>query len=251
VKKLVGALGASVLLFLLVAVGAGGATTAKGAAAGPGNAPAAKESIGQFAARFKTAAHAAVTGKCKTVDAFNVLNLVAFPCGGAGGKSYADLKVTGTATFGTGAVVDYTDRQAPDGATLLLGLDESGKYGVLISLISNKDEVGTKPRHAAAAERGVKNFIRAVREEDCDAYFEQAFTFSQNKAKECKAEFASPTPGEFQADPTAKPTRFGGTADFVFFGLSTGTDGYRTIVTLPGSSPSKVVVLSYSARPLG
>jgi hypothetical protein len=243
------ALSASLLLFLLAACGAGSTTAATTASAGPDNAPAAKETIHQFATRFEAAAKAAATGKCKTVNAFNALNLISIPCGGKAGKSYADLKVTGTAAFGTGGVVDYTDREAPDGATLLVGLDQSGRYGVMQSLLSGKDEVGTRARHAAVAERGVKKFLRAVREEDCDAYFEQAFTFTQDKAEECKAEFESSTPGELAADPTAKPVRFGGVADFVFFGLATAPDGYRTIVTLPGSTPSTVVVLSYSARP--
>lgn len=248
---MLGALGASIALFLLAACGGDGAQADKTASASDSstNAPAARETVKQFAARFEDAAAAAASGDCKTVDSFNALSLVMLPCGGKPGKAYANLKVTGTATFGTGGVVDFTDAEAPDGATLLIGLDQSGKYGVMASLVSGKKEVGTKPRHLAVSDKGVKNFIRAVRTEDCDAYFEQAFTFSQNKAKECKAEFASSTPDEFAADPGAKPIRFGGVADFVFYGLSTKPDGYRTIVTLPGTSPSKVVVLSYSARP--
>lgn len=251
-KKMVGALGASLVLFLLAACGGGGdeSTTAeRSGSGGAGNAPAAKETVEQFAARFEDAAAAAASGDCETVDSFNALNLVMLPCGGKDGKAYAQLKVTGTASFGTGGVIDFTDAEAPDGATLLVGLDRSGRFGVMASLVSGKEEVGTNPGQPAVSDKAVKNFIRAVRAEDCDAYFDQAFTFSQDKAKECKAEFASSTPDELAADPGAKPNRLGGVADFVFYGLSTEPDGYRTIVTLPGGSPSEVVVLSYSARP--
>ena len=253
-KKIVGALGASMVLFLLAGCGGGddeGTTARKNDSAGSGNAPVAKETIQQFAARFEDAAAAAASGDCKTVESFNALNLATLPCGGKDGKAYAHLEVTGAEAFGTGGVVDFTDAEAPNGATLLVGLDQSGRYGVMASLVSNKEEVGTRPGQPAVSDEGVQNFIRAVRDEDCDAYFDQAFTFSQDKAKECKAEFASSTPDELAADPSAEPTRLGGVADFVFYGLSTKPDGYRTIATLPGSSPSEVVVLSYSARPTG
>lgn len=251
---MLGALGASMVLFLLAGCGGGGddSTTAEKATSGTGsstNAPAARETVKQFAARFEDAAAAAAGGDCKTVESFNSLNLVTLPCGGKDGKAYADLEVTGTASFGTGGVVDFTDAEAPDGATLLIGLDQSGRYGVMASLVSGKEEVGTKPGQPAVSDKAVNNFVRAVRTEDCDAYFDQAFTFTQDKAKECKEEFASSTPDELAADPGANPTRLGGAAGFVFYRLATKPDGYRTIVTLPGSSPSEVVVLSYSARP--
>lgn len=251
-KKLVGALGASLVLFLLAGCGGGGddSTTAEGSGSkSAGNAPVAKETVERFAARFEEAATAAASGDCKTVDSFNALNIAALPCGGKDGKNYADLEVTGTEAFGTGGVVDFTDAEAPNGATLLIGLDQSGKFGVMASLVSETEEVGTEPGQVAVSDKAVKSFLRAVREEDCDAYFDQALTLSQDKAKECKAEFASSTPDELAADPGAEPVRLGGVADFAFYGLSTEPDGYRTIVTLPGAGPSEVVVLSYSARP--
>ncbi|MGD9735263.1 MAG: hypothetical protein AB7V58_06595 [Solirubrobacterales bacterium] len=250
VKRLVAAVGGFIAV-LLVAVGGASAVSPRVGEDAPGpleNAPVAKETIAQFAGRFKAAAAAAVDGRCKAVERFNALNLVYLPCGGSGGASYEHFRVTGTATFGTGGIVDFKDKQAPKGATALVGLDQSGRYGLMYTPISGKREVGTKPKRLAASDSGVYAYIGALRGKDCDAYFRNALTFTQNKAKECHEAFTSPVQGELAADPDATPVRFGGVADFVFYGLSTEPDGYRTIVTLPASNPP-VVVLSYSARP--
>src|SRR5205085_4808269 len=75
----------------------------------PASLPHATESLSAFEKRLTVAAHDAAAGKCGPATAFGKSSALNLSCKGAARKQLAGFKVTGGATYGTGAVVEFTD----------------------------------------------------------------------------------------------------------------------------------------------
>jgi hypothetical protein len=248
-------LGALCTLVLLTAVGCGGGGDS-------GNAPQASETIDQFAQRFKQASDAAVAGRCDVVRDFNRKAAITIFCGKQAKGLYDHFRVTGAESFGSGGIVDYTDAEAPKGATAVAALDDKGVYRLVSSLILSRPvpggprfsarQAGTEPDDEAARDKIANRFIDAIRSKDCDTYFKLGLTPTQNKKTECRIEFDPKTKVQPQiaADPDAEPDPLGGTEAFGFYGLSSDPGHYRTIVLVPGppGGDPKYLALTFRAQ---
>jgi hypothetical protein len=228
-----------------------------------GNAPQPRETIEQFAERFKEASGAAVAGDCAVVKDFNRKAAITIYCGRKARGRYDDFKVTGTQSFGTAGIVDYTDAEAPGGATAVAAVDENGDFRLVSSLILSRpapggprleaQQVGTKATDQEARDQLVSGFIAAIRQQNCDVYFRLGLTPTRDKRSECRIEFDPKTRVQPQlaGDPAAEPEPLGGTQAFGFYGLSTDPGGhYRTIVLVPGpaSGNPKYLALTYRSK---
>jgi len=228
-----------------------------------GNAPQPRETIEQFAERFKEASSAAVAGDCAVVKDFNRKAAITIYCGRKARGRYDDFKVTGTQSFGTAGIVDYTDAEAPGGATAVAAVDENGDFRLVSSLILSRpapggprleaQQVGTKATDQEARDQLVSGFIAAIRQQNCDVYFRLGLTPTRDKRRECRIEFDRRTRVQPQlaGDPAAEPEPLGGTQAFGFYGLSTDPGGhYRTIVLVPGpaSGNPKYLALTYRSK---
>jgi hypothetical protein len=228
-----------------------------------GNAPLPRETIEQFAERFKEASDAAVAGNCDIVKDFNRKAAITIYCGPKARGRYDDFKVSGTQSFGTAGIVDYTDAEAPGGATAIAAVDDKGDFRLVSSLILSRpppggprldpQQVGTKATDQEARDRIVSDFIAAIRQQNCDVYFELGLTPTRDKKTECGIEFDRRTRVQPQlaGDPAAEPEPLGGTQAFGFYGLSTDPGGhYRTIVLVPGpaSGNPKYLALTYRSK---
>jgi hypothetical protein len=199
--------------------------------------PAATESVDDFAARLTDAADAAAAGDCDTIDEFNDEAGVMLPCD-SGGAGYDDFEVTATDDFGTAGFVDFTDKQAPDGATAIAAINEDGRFRLVQSLIPSSlglesEQVGTEPEETTIRDQAVADFVTAVREGDCDTYFQLGLTPTQDKEKECRIEFSDRTgiKSDLEANPDATASLLGESEAFAVYGLETA-DTYRVVLSL-------------------
>ena len=226
-----------------------------------GNAPQPTETIEQFAQRFKDASDAAVAGQCDVVKDFNRKAAITIFCGPRARGLYDGFKVTGTQSFGTAGIVDYTDAEAPGGATAVAALDDKGEFRLISSLILSTPapgtpklearQVGTKAMDQAVRARIVADFIAAIRQQNCDVYFKLGLTPTRDRGSECRIEFNPKTRVQPQlaGDPAAEPEPLGGTQAFGFYGLSTDPGGhYRTIVLVPGPASGNPSYLALTYR---
>jgi len=250
------------LLGALAALALLGAAPGCGGGGDSGNAPQAAETIDQFAQRFKEASDAAVEGRCDVVRKFNRKAAITIFCGKQAKGLYDGFHVTGAEAFGSAGIVDYTDAEAPKGATAVAALDDKGVYRLVSSLILSRPapgsarfsarQVGTEPDDETAREEIVNRFITAIRKKDCDTYFQLGLTPTQNKKNECRIEFDPKTKVQPQLaeDPSAEPVSLGGTQAFGFYGLSSNPGHYRTIVLVPGppGGDPKYLALTFRAQ---
>jgi hypothetical protein len=246
-----GRLAAAVLVGLVILVGGCGGGDDGNDSSTPAdsgatrNAPESAETAQQFGDKLTSAVQAARSGDCSQLEEINSLSRRVFQCSQLKGDGWSDFAITGVADFGTGGVVDYANRETPHGM-ILIGLDRSGQHGIIFAGDAGGPTVGTAPVGVAAQDQAVQRLLDAYRTQNCDQFAEAALT-EASKAQECSEAFKSDLPTELKADPSAKAERFGGTSKAGFYGLSTGDDGYRTLVTLPSGGPDDWVVDSYNA----
>jgi hypothetical protein len=197
------------------------------------------ESISGFVARFQ-AAHAALqAGDCARVAAFNRSSGYRIPCDESARRLRGNFRVLRRAQFGTGALVDLVDNEAPGGAVAVLAVGADRRFRLVFELINPAARAGrletatrATPAVLAAHTRTAGLFLTAERRRDCGLYFHVAYTAELTKAQACRAEFHPPSERqrEIAADPAARPARIGGTYTFQFFRLWTRPGHYRTLV---------------------
>jgi hypothetical protein len=223
-------------------------------------APVATESIEEFAERFADAGAASAAQDCEVVKEFNRGSGIFLPCESETADDYADLEIIASDEFGAAGIVDYTSNQAPDGASALAALNKDGRFRLIQSLIPGSiglsaDQVGTEFDDQKLRDEAVATFVGATREEDCDAYFEVALTFTQDKKEECRLQFdpEQSIQPQLAAAPEAEPEPLGGTEAFGFHGLDTG-ENYRVLLTVRQYAPEEepadtpYLVVSYRSR---
>jgi len=231
------------LLFTLATIGvaACGSDDESSTTAGP--VPEATESVAEFGERFAAAGDAAAAGDCDAVDDFNAEAGFTVPCE----PGYDGLKVTGSADFGSAAVIDYTSAGNEDGATAIAALNEDGRFRLMQSLVPasidlDATQSATEPTQhdIELRDQQAQRFVDAVRAKDCDAYFEAALTPTQDKQKECSIEFAPKTgiQPDLEDDPDAAPQSLGNTEAFGLYGLETA-DHYRVLLAVRNYGPDE------------
>jgi hypothetical protein len=224
----------------------GGGGLDKTVSAGPPPEP--EESISAFAGRLASAVEAGRQGKCRELKALSVqLN-----CNPRARRAFAGFKVTGTATYGTGGVVEFVNAETrdPKGVTpsargargvYTVALDPRGRWAFTGSVLPvlPGPTIGTRPAGVAGARRAARQFVTAVRRSDCSLFYRVTFTPGQERQQACAiglGEYA-PLAQQLRDHSDASPRPLGGNAVFAFFGLWTG-DQYRTVVVFR-SAPSE------------
>jgi hypothetical protein len=172
------------------------------------------------------------------------------PCGGDAQAAFKGFKVTGTATYGTGAIVEFVDAETkdpklPPGTTeakegargiYTVAIDPAGRYGFTgpISPILPGPTIGTRATSFAGADSAASEFVDAVRRRDCRNFYRVTLTPDLEPAAACSTTLArdyAPLTKQLKEHEDAKPVRAGGTHDLTFYGLRTGAE-YRTLVVL-------------------
>jgi hypothetical protein len=199
--------------------------------------PVVTETVEDFGTRLSDAADAAAAGDCDTVDEFNDEAGFVLPCDSSG-AGYDDFEVTATDDFETAGLVDFTDKEVPDGATAIAAINADGHFRLMQSFVPSSlgleaKQVGTEPEETEVRDRAVESFVTAVREGDCDTYFQLGLTPTQNKEKECRIEFSEKTgiKPDLEANPDATAVLLGESEAFGLYELET-PDFYRVVLAL-------------------
>ncbi|HKP88448.1 MAG TPA: hypothetical protein VJT75_00590 [Thermoleophilaceae bacterium] len=216
--------------------------------AGPPPEP--EESISAFAGRLASAVEAGEQGNCRELQTLSRTGAMRLNCNARAKRAFAGFKVTATARYGTGGIVEFEDaetkrpelpggqRPSPEGArgVYTVAVDRRGRFAFTgpISPILPGPTIGTSARDTAGPARAVRHFLEAVKRSDCAGFYAVTFTPGLEREEACASKLGAYAPLAEQleeGDVEPKLERLGGTADFTFFGLRTG-DGYRTVVVL-------------------
>jgi hypothetical protein len=210
-----------------------------------GPVPKAKEPLSGFEKRLTAAAHAAAAGNCAATTAFGKTSQFNMPCKGPQHKAFAGFKVTGGATYGAGAVVEYTDAEVAS-KTHVVGFPgvspttsrNTGVYPLAVSTsgryvyqpagsgpVFPGSYIGTKPTGWAGADAEAVKFLTAVRDNNCDTWFKNVIT-PNGMAKKTACQLGliksyGPLRQELIAQPV-KLNREDGNGVFYFYRLDTG-----------------------------
>ncbi|MEK6277700.1 MAG: hypothetical protein AABM29_06800 [Actinomycetota bacterium] len=218
-----------------------------------GDAPRPAQSLGAFANQVE----AAVTSpSCRPIDRLTTAGQLSIPCPRkfAGQRSaFRGFRVRGVEDYYTGGVIDFTDHQAPRGATWVTALDRQSRWTIVAAPILGHPTVGTKPADEAAFREAVDGFLEAVRDNDCGAL--QVFLApppNDIQGVPCQTRLLKFAELRVQLaeHPDAEPVSLGGNRQLFFYGLYTGTQ-YRTlpvIETGPGAVHPYQVLASLRAR---
>ena len=209
------------------------------------------ESIDGFVKRLRAAMAAVQAGRCTEVTRFNANASFKLFCDANARRFYGRFKVTGKAAFGTGGVVDFTDKEAARGGTYVVALSPARRFSIVFPLLLGRRSVGTSPRKPRGFDNAVDGLIAAIREKNCDRYFKYSLTRpGVGRRQDCAEAFdpRSRIRPELVADRQAKPRRFGGTADIVFYGLSLKPNHYRTLVAVRDPTNGNHLVTAIRVR---
>ena len=185
------------------------------------------------------------------------------PCGRAMRAPFAGFKVTDTATFGTGGLVEFEDSEtrhaklpaglepSPSGprGIYTVAIDPGGRYAFTgpISPILPGPTIGTRPASFAGPDRAAHQFLLALRRTECGLFYRVTLTPGLGRSAACARGLGhqyAPLAKQLKDDAGAKPVRFGGTRDLTFYGLRTGGQ-YRTLIVLknlPGQAQPYLVM---------
>lgn len=161
---------------------------------------------------------------CKTVESLNRRSAirVACPAPPQVRKSMARFELVEAASYGTGAVVDYTSGEAKGGAAIVLFVAPDRRWAISRFGLVTKPTVGSSDEESRAGfDDTVEDYLRAVRERDCKAFDQNALTASPERKVVCQSEFKQ-TKGladSLAANPAADPEYLGGNETFGFYRL--------------------------------
>ena len=225
--------------------------------------PKPKESISAFAGRLASAIEAGEQGKCASLRALSEKGGLQLPCGDEARTAFRGFKVTATATYGTGGVVEFVgaeteDPELPpgveeseDGARGIytVAVDPSGHYAFTgpFAPILPGPTVGTRAASFAGADAAAREFVDAVRRRDCRNFYRVTLTPGLEQEAACSRTLGgdyAPLTKQLRKHEKATVVRSGGTAHVAFYGLRTG-DEYRTLVVLrnaPGEEQPYLVM---------
>jgi hypothetical protein len=220
--------------------------------------PKPKEPVSAYAA---TVQKAMTTPSCVGLNQVNIKGESGFvlPCPATdknpkAKRAFANFKVTGSAGYGTGGVIDFTDAEAAKGGTYIVAVGASGRWHINYAPILGRKSVGTKPDRAGF-DRPIKPFLDAIRTSNCKAFFDWSLTQSHTAAEACRKEL----PGyknlaaALKAQPDVKPSFLGGNAEAAFYSLRTDKPKpvYRTLTVVKSAprDPKPYFVLGTDVGP--
>jgi len=165
-------------------------------------------------------------------------------------RSLRTVELTDAAVHGTGAVVAFRSKAAPNGAAAVLSRDKQGQWALKQFGIVTTGSEDTGSRKAVDA------YLEAVRKQDCDAYFKSAYTQAAETRVACRQELplTRELADALKANPTARARYLGGSRGLGFYGLETTKPqpAYYTIstATTPEGSLRPSIVLAFQRGPL-
>lgn len=176
--------------------------------------------------------------RCAQLDAISARSVLRLPCPAPAQlrKSMSRFEVAGAEEHGTGALVEYTSGGVADGASILLFVDSRSKEWSI-------SRFGLKAEPAAATsdeqsrehfDAALRNYLRAVRERDCDRFVDYAATDASARNVVCRTEFAATTNlgKHLRKSRAAKPKYLGGNSRFGFYALHLPKPNPPTDVTI-------------------
>lgn len=188
---------------------------------------AAGEPVGDFMTRMAKLLETTTDAKdCAELSAITSRSMTQFPCPADKGlrKSMGQFKIVGAKEYGTGGVVDYTSGEIKDGAAIVLFVSPDrnwgiGRFGIVSEPSTESGDDETRDEYAKAVDK----YLTAVRERDCDAYFNIKFNGEDKKDDVCKQSFPGTKPMAklLKTNPDAKPRYEGGNDTFGFYSLET------------------------------
>jgi hypothetical protein len=234
--------------------------------------PKPKETVAAYGSRLEAAIAAMLKGDCGPIQQLNASAGFALPCTAAARKAFKGFKVTGSAAFGTGGVVEATDAEVrhapqPPGVTsspqaareaIVVAVGANGKYSATgpIAPVLPGTSIGTKPASLGDQDARAKAFLDSIRTHDCAKFFKYALTPGVKTAQEACTKILdkaySQLATQLKAQKDAKPVRQGGNGRFTFYGLRTGKQ-YRTLTVLKGlpNDPEPYLVMGTFKGPEG
>jgi hypothetical protein len=171
-------------------------------------------------------------------------------------KSMRSFEVVGAEEYGTGAIVDYKSGQVKDGAAIVLFVTPTrewgvGRFGIVSKPSTKTSDSGNRDGYAKI----VDEYLTAVRERDCDTYFDITFNGEDKKAAVCKNVFPSTAKlaKRLERDPNAEPKYEGGNEAYGFYSLETAKPKPESVTisiakTAP-KSPRPFVILDVTPGP--
>ena len=234
--------------------------------------PKPKETVDAYGSRLESAIGAIQKGQCAPIKALNAEAGFAFFCNAKARKVYKGFKVTGTETFGTGGVVEYTDAetktaQQPPGVKstpadargiIVVAVIPTGKFSATgpVGPVAPATSIGTKAPSHADQDRRAQAFLDSIRVRDCVEFFKYALTPGVKNAKEACTKILdkqySLLAKALKANPDSKPFYLGGNDRVTVYGLRTGKE-YRTLTVLKGapSDQEPYLVMGTTRGPAG
>jgi hypothetical protein len=218
----------------------------------------ASESPRAFATRMAKLLETATTRKdCRQLDEINGRSLTRLRCpaGRAFRKSMSRFEIVGAKEYGTGAVVDYKSGATPDGAAIVLFVATDRNWAISRFGVLTEPSTGTSDEESRDGfHKAVDDYLTAVRERDCKAFAEVAFTGGASETAVCKAFPSTKALAErMKANPTARPKYEGGNGTYGFFSLETAEptviNETISVIEAGPDSPSPYVVLDIAPSP--
>jgi hypothetical protein len=189
--------------------------------------PAASEPAQTFIERMAKLIETTTKQKdCAELSTINVRSATQFPCPApkALRNSMAKFEVVGAEEYGTGAVIDYKSGTIKDGAAITLSVSPDrnwgiGRFGIVTNPSTDTSDEKNREGYAKAADE----FLKSIRDRDCDAYVAVTFNGDDKKEKVCKETFPSTKSMAklLKSNPDAKPHYEGGNAAYGFYSLET------------------------------
>jgi hypothetical protein len=163
--------------------------------------------------------------------------------------AFAGFKVTATATYGSGGIVEFVDAETarpklPPGATesadgargvYTVAIDPRGRWAFTgpVAAVLPGPTIGTKGAGLAGPNKAAREFIAAVKRSDCALFYKVTFTPGLEQQEACATTLGgyAPLAKQLKDGPEPRVRPLGGNGTFTFLGLRTG-DQYRTLVVL-------------------
>ena len=236
---LLAAAGLVAVLALVLPAPASAAVPTAAASQAPAPAPEPRESVRTFARRLE---RALTTRGCPGLTTINRTSQVRLPCPSRSNRTirraFEGFDVRGTGQYGTGGVIDFTDREARRGAAYVLALGQNRRWSILFAPLTGRRSTDLRRVPGLAGhQNALAMFLPAVRDANCDDYFRYAVTPpNETKAQSCRAAFGpdglwTAVQADLRATPNPQVTPLGGNRLFAFFAVRTGAV-YRTAATL-------------------
>lgn len=223
--------------------------------------PNAKQSPAEFARELAHLIADTLRPKgCKRLNAINARSTYRFECPSPDNvrNEFAFLRVRHAASFGTGAVVDYTTEQATRGASMLLFLGPDLQWGIShYNMLIEEGAESSDDGNREGYDEAMAGYLEAVRKQDCKGYTRYAAILSDDEQAACKGELARSRrlTRLLNRNRAARPQYLGGNATYGFYRLElpvpTPTNLTFSVIEMPKGSLRPYLVQMPTFAPAG